>query len=183
MFVWFINDLRFHWNMPKGLKETSSLIQISTLLIESAPDTFTQSAVDLQLNPLDNEVFVVYAIDINAGNPDVNGNVSSATFASVSTTSRTTIGSMANSNVLGIAQHSIKNDGNVAVSFTEHAPSTPTGMGLEYIGIIATNDFFVQIQGQNNLLPKDCEVRVYGQRARADSSVYAALVQSEMLSS
>ena len=75
--------------MPKGLKETSSLIQISALVVESAVNTFTQQQVDLQLNPLDNEVFVVYAIDINAGNPDLNANLASATFASVSTTSRT----------------------------------------------------------------------------------------------
>ena len=55
-------------------------------------------------------------------------------------------------------------------------------MGLDYIGIIATNDFFIQVQGQNNLLAKDCEVRVYGVRARADANIFAALVQSEMLS-
>ena len=169
--------------MPKGLKETSSLIQISSLVVESGANTFTQGQVDLQLNPLDNEVFIVYAIDINAGNPDLNANLSSATFASVSTVSRTTVGSIADSNVLGVAQHSIKNDGVSAVSFSEYAPQTPTGMGLDYIGIIATNDFFIQLLGQNNLLAKDCEVRVYGVRARADASIYAALVQSEVLSS
>ncbi len=169
--------------MPKGLKETSSLIQISASVVETAADTFTQGQVDLQLNPLDNEVFICYAIDVNASNPDLNANLSSATFASVSTTSRTTIGSIANSNVLAVAQHNIKNDGTSAVSFSEYAPQTPTGMGLDYVGIIATNDFFIQVQGQNNLLPKDCEVRVYGVRARADASIYAALVQSEMLSS
>lgn len=168
--------------MPKGLKETSSLIQISASVVETAPDTFTQGQVDLQLNPLDNEVFIVYAIDVNAANPDLNANLSSATFASVSTTSRTTIGSIANSNVLAVAQHNIKNDGVSAVSFSEYAPQTPTGMGLDYIGIIATNDFFIQVQGQNNLLAKDCEVRVYGVRARADANIFAALVQSEMLS-
>ena len=169
--------------MPKGLKETSSLIQISTSVSETAVDTFTQAQVDLQLNPLDNEVFVVYAIDLNASSPDVNANLASSVNASVSTTSRTTIGSIASSNVIGIAQHNIRNDGNVAVGFTQYAPETPTGMGLEYVGIIATNDFFVQIEGFNNLIPKDCQVRLYGVRARAESQIYAALVQSEMLSS
>jgi len=169
--------------MPKGLKETSSLIQISSLLVESAANTFTETEVPLTLNALDNEVFIVYAMDVNAGNPDLNANLSSATFASVSTTSRTAVGSIANSNVLGIAQHSIKNDGVSAVAFSEFAPETPTGMGLDYIGIIATNNFFIQILGQNNLLAKDCEVRMYGVRARADASIYAALVQSEVLSS
>jgi len=169
--------------MPKGLKETSSLIQISSLVVEGAANTFTQAEVDLQLNPLDNEVFICYAIDVNAGAPDLNANLSSATFASVSTTSRTTVGSIANSNVLGIGQHSIKNDGVSAVAFSEFAPETPTGMGLDYIGIIATNNFFIQLLGVNNLVAKDCEVRMYGVRARADASIYAALVQSEVLSS
>ena len=178
-----INDLSFHWNMPKGLKETSSLITISALVVESGVNTFTEERVDLQLNPLDNEVFICYAIDVNAGNPDLNANLSSATFASLSTTSRTAVGSIADSNVLAIAQHAIKNDGTSAVSFSEYAPQTPTGVGLDYIGIIATNDFFIQLLGQNNLVPKDCEVRVYGVRAKADASIYAALVQSEMLSS
>jgi len=169
--------------MPKGLKETSSLIQISALAVEAGANTFTQREVELSLNPLDNEVFIVYAIDVNAGNPDLNANISSATFASVSTTSRATVGSIANSNVLGVAQHSIKNDGVSAVSFSEFAPETPTGMGLDYIGIISTSQFFIQLLGVNNLVAKDAEVRVYGVRARADSSIYAALVQSEVLSS
>ncbi len=169
--------------MPKGLKETSSLIQISSLVVEGGPNTFTQAEVDLQLNPLDNEVFIVYAIDVNAGAPDLNANLSSSTFASVSTVSRTTVGSIANANVLGIGQHSIKNDGVSAVAFSEFAPETPTGMGLDYIGIIATNNFFIQLLGVNNLVAKDCEVRLYGVRARADASIYAALVQSEVLSS
>lgn len=169
--------------MPRGLKETSSLIQVSALAVEPAPDTFTQVEVDLQLNALDNEVFIVYAIDINCGTPDLNANLASATFASVSTTARNTVGSIANSNVLGIAQHTIRNDGVSAVGFSEFAPETPSGMGLDYIGIIATSNFFIQLLGNNNLTPKDCEVRVYGVRARADASIYAALVQSEVLSS
>ena len=169
--------------MPKGLKETSSLIQISTAFSESGVNTFTQSQVDLQLNPLDNEVFIVYAIDINASSPDLNANLASSVQASVSTVSRTTVGSIGSSNVLGIAQHNIRNDGVSAVGFTQYAPETPTGMGLDYVGIIATNDFFVQLLGFNNLIAKDCQVRLYGVRARADASIYAALVQSEVLSS
>lgn len=169
--------------MPKGLKTTSSPIQVSASFTESAVDTFTQLRVDLQLNPLDNEVFVVQAIDINVATPDLNANLSSATYGSVSTTSRTTIGSIGDSNVLGVALVNIRNDGVSAVSFAQHSPETPTASNLDYIGIIATNDFFVQVLGFNNLISKAAQVRVYGYRAKADASVYAALVQSEVLSS
>ena len=51
--------------MPKGLKETSSLIMISGDIDTSAVDTLTLSKIDLQLNPLDNEVFVVSAVNLD----------------------------------------------------------------------------------------------------------------------
>ena len=63
----------------------------------------------------------------------------------------------------------------------EHSMDTHPAM-LEYIGIIATNDFFVQVQGANNTNTKLAQGKMYGYRARADASVYAALVQSEVLS-
>ena len=56
--------------MPKGLKETSSLITIGFSVSETAPNTFQQGRVDLQLNPLDNEVFVVQAINLDPEAPD-----------------------------------------------------------------------------------------------------------------
>ena len=169
--------------MPKGLKTTSSPIQVSASFTESGANTFSQLRVDLQLNPLDNEVFVVQAIDLNGAAPDMNANLSSATFASLSTTSRSTIGSIGDSNVMGVSQRDIKNDGVSAVAFQQISPETPTASNLDYIGIIATNDFFLQILGVNNLIAKACQARVYGYRATADASVYAALVQSEVLSS
>ena len=75
--------------MPKGLKETSSLITIGFQAAETGPNVFTQAAVDLQLNPLDNEVFVVYAIDIDVGPCDAIAGLNTSMSASVSTTTRT----------------------------------------------------------------------------------------------
>jgi hypothetical protein len=59
---------------------------------------------------------------------------------------------------------------------------TPTA-DLDYIQIIATSNFFVQIQGNGNGGVKAMSGRLWGYRARADASAYAALVQSEVLSS
>jgi len=53
---------------------------------------------------------------------------------------------------------------------------------IEYIGIIATNDFFLQVEGFANTGAKAVTGKIYGYRARADASIYAALVQSEVLS-
>ena len=169
--------------MPKGLKETSSLITIGFQVAESAANTFTQIGVDLQLNPLDNEVFVVYAIDLDLGAPDAVAGVNTEMEGSVSTTQRTTMGDLADSNVLAAKRESIRAAGFVdgGVSFTSGSTESPATQ-LDYLGIIATNDFFVQIQGGNNPAAHTMQGKMYGVRAKADSNIYAALVQSELLS-
>ena len=57
--------------MPKGLKANSGQIVISGKLSESAANTYTQEQVDLQLNVLDREVFVVTAADLNTTAPEI----------------------------------------------------------------------------------------------------------------
>ena len=169
--------------MPRGLKETSSLIEISFSTTESAPNTFTQSRVDLQLNPLDNEVFIVYAANLDPFNPDAIAGTDTSVLASVTSTSQTTAANLSVSNCISSANHSIRAGGFVdgGVAFTQKAGETPPTT-LEYIAIIATNDFFVQVEGVNNLAAKAVSGRLYGVRAKADASIYAALVQSEVLS-
>lgn len=168
--------------MPRGLKDTSGIITIGASVEETAPNTFTQAEVDLQLDPLNNEVFVVLAIDMNVSSPDAVPATDTRTRGSLSTTSRTSLGSIAFSNVLCEASESIRAAGFVdgGVPFSFLSAETPTGM-LDYIGIIATNNFFLQVLGNNNTAAKSCAAKVWGYRARADASVYAALVQSELL--
>ncbi len=170
--------------MPRGLKQTSSLIVIGARVVESAPNTFTQLGVDLQLNPLDNEVFVVQAIDLETASPDAIAGVDTSVNGSLTTTSQTALASLASTNCMAVKSNIIRAAGFVdgGVSFETASMETPP-TGLEYIGIIATNDFFLQVDGSQNLSAKSFTAKVYGYRARADSSIYAALVQSELLSS
>ena len=169
----------------KGLTATSSLIAISGGVPESAANTFTQVQFDLQLNPLDNEVFVVTAIDMNLTPPDYDGARSTATVGSLSTTSRTTLGTLSQSSVLCEARDSIQVDevgGNPdGVAFSRTSGETPAA-DLPYLAIIATDNFFGQVQGLDNQRAKGFTFRMWGYRARASASQYAALVQSEMLS-
>ena len=170
--------------MPKGLKETSSLITIGFSVVESAPNTFTQSRVDLQLNPLDNEVFVVQAIDIQGDFPDALPGINTTVLSSITTTSRATMPLLSDSACLATSESQIRaTPGGIeaGAAFQESSMDTPPSM-LEYIGIISTNDFFVQVEGAQNLNPRRTQGKMYGYRARADASVYAALVQSEVLS-
>ena len=168
--------------MPKGLKDTSSIIVISSGITESAANTFTTTKIDLQLNPLDQEVFVVLAVDIDVLPPDVPGAPGQAeASASMSTTARTTVGGLDSSNVMA-AKRLFAETGASGVATFEYTSSESPNSMLDYIGIISTNDYFMNIKGDNNTLAKGANVRVWGYRARADASTYAALVNSEILS-
>ncbi len=170
--------------MVKGLTKPSSQIVISSLVTESGANTFTQAEIDLQLNVLDREVFVVTAMDLDPQMPDAQAAVNTAVEASMSTTSRTAVGHLNDSNVIGTSLVAIRAAGFVdgGVGFQHQHPDTPTGGDLDYIGIIATNNFFLQILGAGNAGAKSCSARLWGYRAVADASTFAALTQSELLS-
>ena len=169
--------------MPTGLKASSSTVAIGFSLSESAANTFTQASVDLNLSPLDREVFVVLAVNLDPESPDQQATANSATTCSVTSTSQTTVGNLGDANCLAVAQQRIMTNATsgMATSFQQQSLETPPST-LEYIGIIATNDFFIQVLGNGNTNAKGVSGKVYGYRAVASADIYAALVQSEVLS-
>jgi len=170
-------------DMPKGLKPTSSQVVISGSTSEALANTFLQSEIDLALNVLDREVFVCTAADMNPTPPDALASTDTRTAASMSTTSRTNVGNIGESNVIAIGKKFIQASGYAdgGVGFEEVSPETPQG-DMDYIAIIATNDFFVQLAGNNNVTTKTVYWRLWGYRAIADAGTFAALTQSELLS-
>ena len=169
--------------MPTGLKQTSSVVSIGFEAVETAANTFTESSVDLNLSPLDREVFVVLAINIDADFPDAVAATNTDVRGAVTTTSQTAMPLLSDSNCMSRLTQAIRSAGFVdgGVAFSSQALETPPST-LEYIGIIATNDFFVQVQGANNAAAKGVSGKLYGYRAVASADIYAALVQSEVLS-
>jgi hypothetical protein len=168
-----------------GLKRTSSTVLISASVTESAPNTFTDQAVNLSLSPLDQEVFVCTMINMDPDAPDSIVGTSTIVDASISTTQRLGVGNISNSNVLAAARTQIVTnaaataDGGIAFTREDPISADPdTG----WVGLIATDDFFLNIAGTSNGNVKACRARIYGYRAKADASTYAALVQSELLS-
>lgn len=170
--------------MPKGLKPTSDVVAISFSLDETAPNTFNQLRVDLQLSPLDQEVFVVTAVALDPFYPDAIAATDTRVNCSLTTTSQTAVQNLSNTATLATAANAIQAAGFVdgGVGFQTIALESPQG-ATEYIGIISTNDFFVQVQGSGNANIRGVDGRLWGYRARADSSIYSALVNSEVLSS
>ena len=169
--------------MPKGLKQSSSVVSIGFNVTELAPNTFTQEQIDLNLSPLDREVFVVLAVNLDCEFPDAITGTNTRTNGALTTTSQLSMPTLANANCLSTIKEAIRADGfgDGGVGFTTAALETPPST-LEYIGIIATNDFFVQVEGANNIGPKVLSGKLYGYRAIASADIYAALVQSEVLS-
>ena len=169
--------------MPTGLKQTSSVVPIGFSLTESGANTFTQSQIDLNLSPLDREVFVVLAINLDGSSPDGIAGLNTAVNGQLTTTSQTAQVNISDANCLAKRHERIRSAGYVdsGVGFSEAALETPPAT-LEYIGIIATNDFFVAVEGTNNLSAKTMSGKLYGYRAVATADIYAALVQSEVLS-
>lgn len=168
--------------MPRGIKETSGIIVVSADVTETAANTFTTSQVDLNLDPLNNEVAVVYAIDLDLQEGDSIDATDTVIRGSLSTTARTSVGDLSESNVMATERMVIQNQTtNVAVTGFSSGAAQPATT-LDYLGIIATPDFFLNIQGTSQANPKSMFAKIYLKRARADSAIYAALVQSELLS-
>ena len=169
-----------------ALKRTSSTVSIGFSITESAPNTFTEIQVDLNLSPLDNEVFVVQSINLDPFFPDALAATNTSVNCALTATSQSaagTVGVLADANTLSRATTFIAAAGFVdgGVGFQQQAIETPPA-NLDYIGIIATSDFFVQVEGIGNTLAKGAAGKLYGYRAKADAATYAALVQSEVLS-
>ena len=169
--------------MPQGLKQSSSTVSIGFAVKEDAANTFTQGSVDLNLSPLDREVFVVTAINLDPLAPDAIKGDDTQVNCSLTTTSQTEVATLANSNCLATANLDIRASGftDAGVGFTRLGMEAPPAT-LDYLGIIATNDFFVQIKGFQNTSVKQVFGKMYGYRAVASADIYAALVQSEVLS-
>lgn len=168
--------------MPAGLKQTSSVVPIGFSVVESAANTFTQGQIDLNLSPLDREVFVVLAINLDNDFPDGVANTDTQVRSALTTTSQTSMPTLGDANCMARTKDAIIAGGVGELVSMQHGSFETPPSTLEYIGIIATNDFFVQVEGTNNTGAKSVVGKLYGYRAIATADIYAALVQSEVLS-
>lgn len=177
------------------LNPTSSPISVSQFVEQGTANAFEVFPVDLQLNALDQEVFVVTGVKIDfvGGMPAFVGTVSALPECqvAVTTTRPTTMPNLGNSNCIAFSQLSgyVGTDAGGIVqgaTMIEQSSTDTPPANMDYIGIIATSDFFISIDSNAWGAPagstQDVAVRVYGYRAKADASTYAALVQSEVLS-
>tara|TARA_Y100001972_G_C7508252_1_gene256968 strand:- start:94 stop:657 length:564 start_codon:yes stop_codon:yes gene_type:complete len=185
--------------MPKGLKQTSSQLIVSFSVEEQVAGGGHEERIDLQLNALDNEVFVVTGVKLDTSFPDINLADPVANFGGsrlvnalvskqeLKSSVNKTLG---NPSVFASSTkelrlqltESLATGQSVAFTseFSEDHVDSPFNM--DYLDIIATPDFFVTVIGKSNFHPARVNGKVYGYRAKADAATYAALVQSELIS-
>lgn len=175
--------MRLAQHMVKGLTQTSSIVAIGFSTIESGANTFTQSQIDLNLSPLDREVFVVLGVNLDPYTPDFTAAQDSDVRCALTATSNTVMVGLNSSNCVASSQNAIRAAGSLdgGCSFQSLGSETPAAQ-LDYLAIIATSDFYVSVVGRGNLLAKGVAGKMYGYRARASADIFAALVQSEVLS-
>ena len=156
---------------------------VSCLTSARAPSACTLDDISLHCEVVSNEICVVVAVYIVWEASDAPAATNTETGGSVTSTSQTAVSSLGNTNCIATAKDVIRAAGfaDGGVGFSRSANQSYTG-DVDYIALIATNNFFVQIAGANNGVAKTLSGRVWGYRARADASTYAALVQSEVLS-
>lgn len=174
---------RFFLDKSMGLKKNSNTISVSFSITESAANTFTNETIQLPLDPLNNEVFVVQMVELDAQSPDNIAATTTSNTVTISTTTRTTVGSLADNNVMALASKTIRQGAGTVdgAAFQDIQPSSVAPQ-MDFLSIIATDDFDVNILGEGNATARSAQGRIYGYRAKADAAAYAALVQSELLS-
>ena len=166
-----------------GFKKSSGIISVSNRVEETAANTFTEIEMDLGLDALNNEIFVVLAIDSDLSAPDFIPGTNTAALMQLSTTRQAAITGLETTNVMVRNERLLQSPAAGDTAFWEHRAGESPQAVLDYVQIIATPNFFAQIEGINNTNPMACAFRVWGYRAKADAATYAALVQSEVLSS
>ncbi len=168
--------------MVKGLKQTSEIIAISTEVTEAAAGVLATETIELSLSPLDNQVFVITKVDMDLQPPELIAGAHCKVDCTLSSVARTTIGNLADNDVIAIARRSVNGAAGLttAVNAWNEAPDQ-NSPGMEYMAIVFTNDMFLNIQGANNVATKTAQARIWGFRATATSAVYAAGVQQELL--
>lgn len=167
-----------------ALKKTSRPFEISAVVTESAANTFTEEQIEIQLNPLDNEVLLVHSVDLQIDSPNAVPNTNTAVSAALTRSTKTALARIDDSDVLASSNKEIIADGfaGSGVGFDNRSQADTPPAELPYVGIVATSNMFLQVIGNNNTSAKSARVRVYCTRATADAATYAALVQSELLS-
>jgi len=134
--------------MPTGLKQASSVVSIGFIAEETAANTFIQNSVDLNLSPLDREVFVVLAVNLDPASPDSLAATDTSVQTSLTTTSQTAVVGLDNPNCLAATTNIIRADGfaDSGVAFQGLGIETPPATLQEQSPFVVSCMVIAQLQ-------------------------------------
>ena len=176
-----------------ALKKTSESITINTTVRETDLNTFTVGVVDLALDALSNEVFVITGVELSP-QPiiSINGGAESTqTRSAYLYTQNRTNASLNTGQLVAWKRTTLTMEvvaaagSNTAVLHYSETGNDSGDFRGEWLAICATPDLYLCVKSDGAIGTDRCEVAatIYGYRAKADAATYAALVQSELLSS
>ena len=167
-----------------GFKKRTELINVSGTADETAANTFTQLEVSLDLDPLNREVFIVTDCYLDPFTPSSVPATNTQVGSSLTNVSRASLASIGDSQCISnVADRIFSGAGEFNFArINMPIAQQSTGSPRDYLAIISTPNFFVQVQGTNNTGALGVHFRLTGYRAQADADTYAALVASEVLS-
>ena len=166
--------------MASGLKRTSADFFVSAQISELGPNTFTEQTVSLPLNSLDREVFVITGIILDPGTPTSLPNTQTSSTLQLTRNTAGALQTVADFNLIAISVEAI--NGGVAEFdfFSKTYGNQIMESGQDFVDIVATPNMSIAVQGNNLPASLTSQLRVYGYRAQASSSVYSALIASEL---
>ena len=170
--------------MAKAYTITSDPFYVNGNATETAADTFTQIEISLPLDALNREGVLVHGCYFSGQEPERVVNNVSQIRTQVTTTSKTAMVGANDANLLARQEKYII--GGAAEFSGPHLvdvlASNDPYQKDDVLGIVATDNVFLAIQGSNQTAAKECQVRLICSRIRLSADAYAALVTNELSS-
>lgn len=170
--------------MAKAYQITSDPFFINANVTETAADTFTEVQISAPLDSLNQEGLLIHAVYFSGSEPERVANAESSVFYQLTSTSKTGRVFVNDANLIA-AQQKIISGG--AAEFSGPHTLDLLGGNEPYttemnLGIVATDDIFLAVQGFGQTAARSCQVRVVASRIKLTASAYAALVTNELSS-
>ena len=169
--------------MAKAYKITSDPFFVNGNVTESAADTFTQTQISLPLDSLNREGILIHGVYFTSSEPNAILGVNTSQRVQLTSTSKTGLVNANDANLVGRQEKFIYSGTAELSPITWDFIGQTAPYGLDdNLMIVATDDVFLGIQGNQNTSARSAQVRVVCSRIQLEASAYAALVTNELSS-
>ena len=160
-------------------KFTSETFTVRGAVTETAPNTFTETTINTNLDSLSREILVVLRADLDVATPDGVPGTFTQVAMSLANEAQTGIININNNDCIASAQHAIVSGApGDSVAFSESMPEA-ANLSDTPLYLVASDDLFLGIAGLNNVNAKSGFMVLHCRRAKADAGTYAAILTSQ----